>query len=1171
MQKPWRFPLAPLKAVIPILALIGAALLMSGLSERRLQDEARRNLVSLLDVIASGIETESRRAIVDADFAAAQPALVVALQALLTEPRRPEALLAADSQTAMRHILAPLLAHELYPGFLIIAPDDIVVAADRNELVGQPSPLVRQRRVLERARAGESQVSLPQPAQVPLNHSSGGGEARPPTAFAVAPVRDPAGAVIAVIALRLDLDNSLFRTLNAGTAGDSGESYVFDRNGLLLSESRFTTGLWESGRLPRGEESFANLTLNDPTTGNLTRMAAAAIAGEHGIDIDGYPDYRGIKVIGAWRWLPDNDLGVAVEIDAAEVFGGTRLLQGTLFAITMLAGSLILFVSGLTSSQNRRLEHMVTERTAEMDRGHAKLRALFSHAPDGLISADASGVITAFSVRAAAMFGYSESQAIGKPIQALFTADLPQLHSSDRTVRLEIEGRRKDGATVPLDLSLNWINSDGHAMYLAIVRDLSETKRLQGIMHEEIRRREEAEERQRLLLESAGEGIFWLDTDRRISFINPAGEALLGYESGQLLGRRLTDPEGDHLPICAADCPLATNDIETRYSGEATAQRGDGLLLEMEFTRTPLQTEGESRGSVVIFSDISVRKRAEQSMLLAENVFQHINEGVVVADERGRILRANRAQCAMVGYSENELIGHRRPPYHSGEHPPAFYEQLWNGLLKKGVWEGEIWNRRKDGELFPTWQTIIAIRNGGQLPEQFVSVTRDITEQRRSEQRIHRLAYFDNLTGLPNRELFFDRFSHAIERAKRQNNGIALLFLDLDRFKNVNDSLGHPVGDALLAAVAERLRKLVRGEDTIARLGGDEFTLLLESTSEDAQIANVAQKVIDAICSPFEVGKHTLHIGTSVGISVFPRDGEDATTLVKHADAAMYQAKSAGRNGYKFYAVSMTASTNEQLVMESHLHSAVKNREFVLHYQPQLTADGSVIGVEALIRWQCPGKGLLPPERFLRVAEQSGLIGVIGEWALRTACEQMREWRANGAPTMRLAVNLSSSQITHGNILHLVSSVLRDTGLPAELLELEVAETLVTDNAEDAVAALASLRKLGVRIAIDDFGSGRSSLVSLKRMPADTLKIDRAFVRDIPNDMHDVAIARAILAMAKHLQLDTVAEGVETTAQEAFLKAAGCDIFQGYLFSEPLPAAEIEGIWQQEARSSLTS
>jgi diguanylate cyclase (GGDEF)-like protein/PAS domain S-box-containing protein len=790
------------------------------------------------------------------------------------------------------------------------------------------------------------------------------------------------------------------------------------------------------------------------------------------------------------------------------------------------------------------------------DTERARLDELVGLIPMGILTLDRDGRITDLNAHAEEVFASEERKLVGRDFTTLLAEPLELLQSASVAGPVKINGLDPYGGLIPLELSIGSLGAGQGQVRFVVVNDVSQHQRLESALRQGVDRCRESEQRQRLLIDTVGEGIFGLDRDGRVNFMNPAAARMLGYRLDEVRDRRIGEgPDG--LGICQANCPMLARDPNDNLKGETRLKRSDGSVFDVGFSLTPMP---EHSGAVVVFGDISSRKRAEASLMLAERVFQHITEGIVVADSTGRILRVNRALCAMVGYDEADLIDQPRPPYQSGEHPPVFYQQMWDTLHKEGHWEGEIWNQRRDGELFPTWQTIVAVTDD-EVAVEYVSVIRDITEQRRSEQRIHRLAYFDNLTGLPNRELFFDRFTHAIQRAHRLRSRLALLFLDLDRFKNVNDGLGHPIGDQLLQAVARRLQRLVRGEDTIARLGGDEFTILLESASDRDAIGAVAQKVVEALSQPFTIEDHKLHIGASIGISLYPTHGDDATTLVKHADAAMYQAKAAGRNNYQFFDRSMSSGTRNRMALETRLHRAIHNEEFTLHYQPLFGADGQMVGVEALIRWQDPVMGMIPPGDFIPLAEETGLIVVIGEWALRSACQQMRHWQARGAPSIRLSVNLAGPQIMRGNIVVAVDEVLRDTGIDPQLLELEVTETFVMDHVEQVVSILSGLRDLGVRIAVDDFGTGHSSLATLKRLPVDTLKIDRAFVNDLPDDRNDVAIARAILAMARELSLETIAEGVETEQQRKFLAAEGCDYFQGFLLARPLPPEAVEPIW----------
>ena len=1157
------------KTLISIVLLFALALIVTLQGERQLQRETERTLVSLVEAISSGLEAEFRHIRLYAEFLAKRPEVAEAARILLREAPDARALTDSPGQTLVRALFEPLLRSELYHDFFIISPDGTNLASARDIHVGLPSLLRGQGLLLPRAWSGSTQVSLPQVPDVPPGDARGGPHDAEPTLFAVTAIHEPGGSVIALLALRVNLDLTIDRILHSERRGDS---YLFDAAGRILSEPQFPPSLRQSARLAQETPAFGRPVVAPPGSDQQTRMARDTTRGNSGVDSAGYIDYRGVKVVGAWRWIDELFAGVAVEADHAEVYQGLTVLRTAVHVTAFAAMILLLTLALLSRRQEHNLELQVAERTQALHCEQSRLSHLFDAAPNGLITLDESQRITRFNACAQRIFACDGEAVIGRRLAELLAEPLPDTATNGETTHVEINGQRADGVFVPLDLSISQARTGQGDFFLAIVRDISESKRLQRAMREEIRLRKSAERRQRQLLDAAGEGIFGTDTKGAVTFINPAGARLLGYSTEELIGRRLAEPVGGLPALCDPDSPLADPDHFTDSTAETLLHRRDGSTFEAEYFRTPLLTEtpllNEERthGAVVVFSDISARKRAEQSLLLAENVFGHITEGVLVTDARGSILRVNRALCDMVGYAESEIVGLERPPYRSGEHAPVFYQQMWDTLSREGRWEGEIWNRRKNGEIFPTWQTIVAVNGTDGKPDRYVSVTRDITAQRRSERRIHRLAYFDTLTELPNRELFQDRFAHAIERAQRQRSGLALLFLDLDRFKNVNDSLGHPVGDELLKAVSERLRQLVRSEDTIARLGGDEFTILLESTDSDDSIVNVADKVVAALSQPFRVNEHVLHIGTSVGISRYPYDGDDATTLIKHADTAMYQAKAAGRSNFQFYSQSQSSRTTDRVVMEAKLHRAVDDDELLLHYQPQFDSAGHITGVEALIRWKDPEAGPIPPGQFIPLAEETGLIVPIGEWVLRTACRQMRIWLDQGAPDMRVSVNLSGPQIIRGDTVGTVAEILEQTGLPARNLELEVTETFVMDNVDRTVDVLTRLRSLGVRIAIDDFGTGHSSLANLKRLPVDTLKIDRAFVHDVPHDADDVAIARAIIALGRQLHLSTVAEGVETVAQKNFLSTEGCDIFQGFLFSRPLPTDLVETLWQESSR-----
>jgi len=559
-------------------------------------------------------------------------------------------------------------------------------------------------------------------------------------------------------------------------------------------------------------------------------------------------------------------------------------------------------------------------------------------------------------------------------------------------------------------------------------------------------------------------------------------------------------------------------------------------------------------------SGLAVQKvRAAEALRQAATVFESTRDGVLITDLEPRIVAVNRAYSEITGYSEAEALGHNPNLLQSNHHDRAFYQAMWASIEETGHWQGEIWNRRKNGEIYPLWLSISTVLDEGGKPRNYVGVITDMSKIRQSEERLEHLAHYDPLTDLPNRLLVQSRLQHAIEQAERHQHRVAALYIDLDRFKNINDSLGHPIGDELLAALARRLSTRLREEDTLARLGGDEFLLVLELVEQPESAAAVAQTLIDLLEAPFDLPSgHEVFVGISIGISLYPDDAGSVTELIQHADVAMYQAKRQGRNTYRFHTEALSAAASARLTLETQLRHALERDEFVLHYQPVIEAhSGRAIGVEALVRWQPPGEALAPPGKFISIAEETGLIVPLGAWVLRTACAQARAWMEAGLPPLLLAVNLSGRQFQSADVVELVRTVLADTGLPARYLELELTESVLMEQAEQAIATLDALKALGVRLSIDDFGTGYSSLAYLKRFPIDKLKIDRSFVHGLADDADDREIAATIIAMARNLRLEVLAEGVETQQQLDILKGMGCDAYQGYLFSKPIAAAEL--------------
>ncbi len=555
------------------------------------------------------------------------------------------------------------------------------------------------------------------------------------------------------------------------------------------------------------------------------------------------------------------------------------------------------------------------------------------------------------------------------------------------------------------------------------------------------------------------------------------------------------------------------------------------------------------------------RKRVDDQLRVFAHVFDGSCEAIVITDPNRIVLSVNRAFTEITGYSAKEVIGRTSQILSSGGYDPAFYASIWNAVDENGYWIGELWARKKSGDLYMQWLSISAIRDEQGSIARYVSQGVDITNQKRADERIHYLAHYDSLTRLPNRTLLYDRISRALIAAERNGAQVAILFIDLDRFKNINDSLGHPTGDKLLQAVADRLRDCVRDSDTVARLGGDEFVVVLPDTDADGA-AHVAQKILASVSGPYQIETYYLIITPSIGICLYPTDGQDIETLIKNADAALYHAKDHGRNNYQFFTQEMNIAAFERISLENGLRIALERGEFELYYQPQIElTSGRVSAVESLVRWNHPQWGTVPPSVFIHVAEDSGIVVPLGKWMLREACAQVIRWQRSGFPPVPVAVNISAVQLRHKDFSQFVQGVLEETALPPHLLQLEITESLLMQDEGRGIAGLHELAALGVQLALDDFGTGYSSLTYLRRFPISTLKIDRSFIHDCESADFDPAIVRAIITLAHSLRLKVIGEGVETERQLMLLKAEGCDEVQGFYFSAPQPAQQLIGFF----------
>ncbi len=689
-------------------------------------------------------------------------------------------------------------------------------------------------------------------------------------------------------------------------------------------------------------------------------------------------------------------------------------------------------------------------------------------------------------------------------------------------------------------------------------------------LHLEAAAREEAirasEERYRLLLNYSPIGIFHYDADLINTYCNDRFAAILNSTPESMVGRDLKQLRDQSiLPALEAVLEGRTGHYEGRYT--ATYSDADRWI---DMTCAPFRDGRDNIvGGIAITQDITERKRIESELRIAATAFM-ANEGIVITDADGVVLRVNQAFTASTGYAAAEVVGQTTRLLKSGRHDAEFYRKMWEAILFTGTWQGEIWDRRKNGEIYPKWLTITAVYGDNGTVTHYVGSHIDITELKAAEDAIRNLAFYDALTQLPNRRLLIDRLGHALAASSRSGHGGALLFIDLDNFKALNDTLGHGVGDLLLQQVAQRLKACVRENDTVARLGGDEFVVMLENLDGQqieaaAQTEAVGNKILAALSQPYKLVLHECHSTPSIGAIIFNAQQHSIDELMKMADIAMYQAKKAGRNTLRFFDPEMQEVIHARASLEGELRKAIEGRQFELHYQVQVDDTLRPLGAEALIRWLHPEQGYVPSEQFIPLAEEAGLIQPIGLWVLETACAQLSTWQQQ--PLTRdlvLAVNISAKQLRQSDFVEQLIAVILRHEINPKLLKLELTESLLIENMRDSIVTMSALKEIGVQFALDDFGTGYSSLQYLKQLPLDQLKIDQSFVRDISSDNHSRSIVRTIVAMAKIMDLDVIAEGVETEAQRQFLLHTDCTQFQGYMFGKPVPIVQFEAALRRD-------
>ncbi len=670
-----------------------------------------------------------------------------------------------------------------------------------------------------------------------------------------------------------------------------------------------------------------------------------------------------------------------------------------------------------------------------------------------------------------------------------------------------------------------------------------------------------------LLLGSLAEGVCGFNRDGHCSFINEAALQILGYRREELQGS-VQHPMFHFLESRSKDiwddaCPLRSTLVDGKQrEGEAQVIRADETRIPVQYSITPMRDKDGVRGVVVTFQDITERKRQDADQRVAAVAFE-TQEGMLITDENGRILRVNHAFTELTGYTPEEAIGRTPALLKSGHQEPSFYRAMWRDLKNNGYWQGEIWNRRKNGEVYPEWLNITVVHDDTSEVCHYVGTFLDISQRKKAEAQIEYMALYDGLTGLPNRRLLLERLHQAVLSRARANKFGALLFIDLDNFKTLNDTQGHDMGDRLLMQTAERLKSCVREEDTVARLGGDEFIVMLDELGEDRDQAAVlaeivGEKILAGLNQPYKLGEGDHHSSASIGITLFHSHDNSVEELLKRADLAMYQAKASGRNSLNFFDPAMQAAVEARAGLEKELRSGLKRKEFLVYYQPQVDSEGRIHGAEALVRWQHPAQGLISPIAFIALAESTGLILHLGQQVLEIACDQLALWQTDTATShLSISVNVSARQFRQADFVERVIGALKHAGANPLGLKLELTESMMLEGVDIVVAKMQALKEHGVGFSLDDFGTGYSSLAYLKRLPLDQIKIDQSFVRDSLCNENDATITRTVLALGKTFGLNVIAEGVETREQHDFLEEHGCKSFQGYLFGRPVPIEEL--------------
>ncbi|TAK60344.1 EAL domain-containing protein [Methylobacter sp.] len=984
---------------------------------------------------------------------------------------------------------------------------------------------------------------------------------------------------IAAVVLRITAQHFLFPLIQAWpTTSPSAETLLVRQDGgsaLFINTLRRRDNTALSLRLPLTNPSFPSV--------------AAILSGQAGIT-KGF-DYRHIEVLAAYRPLKGTNWHLIAKIDRHEVLAPLRELVlwvslVALVAIVAISIALLMLWRQQQRTQNLALlahkaktEYQLSIADATLQQSMERTQALIKSALDAIISMDQFGKVITWNPQAEVIFGYTQDQAIGREVAELIVPPIYRdahrqgiarfIRAGSATImgnRIEIQGMHSDGSEFPIELAISTLTQNNEQFFSAYIRDISERKQAE----EEIR---SSKAKLEAALASMNDAVFISDFEGRIINFNDTFATFHRFRSKEECATTFAEYPNfiDVYSTGGELVPLEQWAVPRALRGES-ATNAEFLLRRKDTDETwvgsynyaPIRNnDGVIVGSVVTARDITEHKKSENELRIAATAFES-HEAMLITDNNQIILKVNQAFTQITGFSAEESIGNTPAMLKSDKQDRQFYDAMWESLNRDKFWQGEIWNRRKNGELYAEWLNISAVTDASGQVSNYVASFADITAIKKSEETIYNLAFYDSLTKLPNRRLLIERLQQALNSSSRHLNYGAILFIDLDNFKELNDIKGYEIGDLLLIEVAKRLKLCARSNDTIACLGGDDFVVVLEDLGIEAdqaavQAESIAEKIRIAISQPFTLQELEYHNASSIGISLFRNHEISVDDLLKHADTAMYQAKQSGRNTIRFFDPATHAAMEARIALEAELRLALPGNQFRLYYQMQVDTTGKILGAEVLIRWQHPERGLVSPAQFIPLTEENGLIVPIGQWVLETACAQIKRWETDANTRhLQLAVNVSALQFRQPDFVEQVCGVLEKIAINPDNLKLELTESLVLEDVNDTITKIQALKKLGIHFSMDDFGTGYSSLAYLSKLPLEQLKIDQSFVYNIDVKASDAVIVQTIIGMAKNLDMEVIAEGVETEQQRDFLQRNGCTRYQGYLFGKPVPLEEFE-------------